>query len=117
MPLLKLQTNLNVAETTAHGLLESLTTLVVRELGKPREVVQVLLEDGCALTFAGTTDPNALVELRALGLAEGRTAHLSKSICDLLERKLGIAPARVFINFQDFRRTMWGWNGKTLDQG
>jgi len=114
MPLLKIQTNVEVSTDDADRLLHALTELVVVKLNKPIEYVQVLLDPNRALHFAGTDQPNAYVELRALGLAEDQAKPLSAAICQLLKERLNIPGERVFINFFDVPRALWGWNGSTF---
>jgi phenylpyruvate tautomerase len=114
MPLLKIQVNTAVSGEQAEALLSQGTDMVVNEMNKPREYVQVMLEPDTAIAFAGTRGPSAFVELRSLGLREDLAKLLSGKICALLEAELGIPPARVFINFFDFPRPMWGWDGETF---
>ena len=114
MPLLKIQINTAVPVAKAEALLSQGTDLIVNEMNKPREYVQVVVEPEAAIAFAGTRDASAFVELRSLGLPEDTAGLISEKICGLLEAQLAIPSARVFINFFDFPRPMWGWNGKTF---
>ena len=114
MPLLRIETNLAVNPEVTERLLKKATELVVRELNKPIEYVQVMLKQAEALCFGGTTQPNAFVELRSLGLPADRIKPLSRAVADLLSQELGVPPNRLFINFCDVDRTMWGWNGDTF---
>jgi len=114
MPLLKIQTNVEVPEAKRSELLLALTDLVAAELGKPKEYVQVVLEPNVDLMFAGTTEPTAFVELRSLGLPTDKPAPLSESLSQQLLKALGVPANRVFLNFFDLPRTHWGWNGGTF---
>jgi len=114
MPLFKIHTNLSLSEAQTNQLLTAMTDLVVKEMNKPREYVQTWLESGCTLQLAGSGDPSAFVELRALDLSPNQAKPLSASIAAFLEKKLSIPPGRVFINFVDVPRAMWGWNGSTF---
>ena len=114
MPLLKIQVNTTVPEEKAEALLSQGTDLIVNEMNKPREYVQVVLESEVAIAFAGSREKSAFVELRSLDLSEDTAKQLSEKICSLLEAELAIPSARVFINFFDFPRPMWGWDGKTF---
>ena len=115
MPLLKIQTNAAVPADQLEALLSQGTDLVVNEMNKPRDYVQVVVEPDVSMAFAGTGEPAAFVELRSLGLEEAQAKELSEKLCTLLETGLGIPPARVFINFFDIPRPLWGWNGRTFD--
>jgi len=114
MPLLKIHTNLALSQDQKAALLQAMTDLVVKEMNKPREYVQAWLQSDCHLQLAGSDQPNAFVELRALDLAEAQAKPLSAAIAGLLQETLSISPDRVFINFIDMPRTMWGWNGTTF---
>lgn len=110
MPLLRIQTNVE----KPGELLQRGTELVARELNKPVEYIQVIVQTAVKQSFAGTEEPNAFVELRSLGLSADQAKSLSRSLAELLKRELHLRPERVFVNFTDFDRKMWGWNGSTF---
>jgi hypothetical protein len=83
-------------------------------MNKPKQYVQVWLEGGCHLQLGGSDQPSAFVELRALDLAEAQAKPLSAAIAGFLKEKLSIPGDRVFINFQDVPRSMWGWDSSTF---
>jgi len=114
MPLLTIQTNLPLSADKSDILLHALTDLVVREMNKPLEYVQVLIEADATLHFAGSGDASAFVELRALDFATDQAKPLSAVICKLLKDHLNIPPERVFINFFNIPRPLWGWNATTF---
>jgi hypothetical protein len=66
------------------------------------------------MLFAGSSEPTAFLELRALGLPAKKTGELSRLLCELVESELSVQKDRVFINFMDFPASMWGWNGETF---
>jgi len=74
----------------------------------------IRISDSDAMSFAGTTEPLAYVELKSLGLSSSQTAQLSDTLCSFIERKLGIAPARTYIEFASPERAMFGWNKGTF---
>jgi hypothetical protein len=41
-------------------------------------------------------------------------AGLSRALCDFLKAELGIEPERVYIEFWDINKKMFGWNGGTF---
>ena len=114
MPFLSLTTNLECSLESALKLQELLTDLIVDQLKKPREVIQIALADGQKMTFGGTRGPCCFVDFRGLGLTADQANSLSRTLCALLENHLKIAPNRIFINFWDVPRSHWGWNGKTF---
>jgi phenylpyruvate tautomerase PptA (4-oxalocrotonate tautomerase family) len=64
---------------------------------------------------AGNRDPLAYLELKSIGLPAQRTKEFSALLCDLVSRELDIPPDRVYIEFSDAPRAMWGWNGGTFE--
>ena len=114
MPLLKIQTNVEVPRETAGKLLTQGTELLATHLKKPVDYVQVAVEPGLPIAFAGTEESTAFVEVRSLGFPEVAAVELTAALCSLLEAELGVPPGRVFLNFVDIPRPMWGWNGKTF---
>lgn len=114
MPYLNIQTNLPLTKKAERTILKSASALVARQLAKPEEFVMVALEDDTAMLFAGSDDPVAFLELKAVGLPARKTKQLCDALCDLLETHLGIPPSRVYVKFIDVRRGMWGWKGDML---
>ena len=114
MPLLKIQTNQALETQLQDQLLSEASKLVARELGKPENYVMVSIEPPVPMSFAGNTEPCAYLELKSIGLPESKTTNLSSTLCELIENKTGINKARIYIEFADAPRAMWGWNGGTF---
>ncbi len=113
MPYLKIQTNQSINPDQATDLISKASQLVASELGKPENYVMVALSPPVPMVFAGTDAPTAYLELKSIGLPESRTADLSKALCQLMT-ELNISQNRVYIEFADAPRAMWGWDGKTF---
>jgi phenylpyruvate tautomerase PptA (4-oxalocrotonate tautomerase family) len=114
MPYLNIQTNLPLTKKAERTILKSASALVAAQLAKPEEFVMVALEDDTAMLFAGSDDPVAFLELKAVALPARKTKPLCDALCDLIETHLGIPPSRVYVKFIDVRRGMWGWKGDML---
>lgn len=114
MPLLKIQTNVPVAAGAGETLVIEASRSVAEMLGKPESYVMVTLEPTATMAFAGTTLPQAYLELKSIGLPQGRTAALSKTLCEIMTETLGIPADRVYIEFADAQGSMWGWSGRTF---
>lgn len=114
MPHLIIQTNQTVPEEKKEGLLPAASQLVTNGLGKPESYVMVTLQDRCPMCFAGTSEPTAYLELKSIGLPASRTKELSSMLCSFVEEQLGIPGDRVYIEFADAARDMWGWAGGTF---
>jgi len=114
MPYLKIQTNLPLSKKAERNVLQDASALVAKELGKPEEFVMVALQPDTPMMFAGTDDPVAFLELKSIGLPADKTKRLSRTLCDLINRHLGIRPERVYVKFIDVLHSMWGWKGDTF---
>ena len=114
MPYLKIQTNLPVAKKAERIVLKTASTLVSKLLGKPESYVMIALQPDTAMLFAGTDDPVAFLELKAVGLPVNKTKALSEALCTLIEDHLGVTPKRVYVKFINVKKGMWGWQGDTF---
>lgn len=114
MPYLKIQTNLPLSKKAERAVLRTASTLVAEELDKPEESVMLALQANTPMLFAGSDDPVAFLELKAIGLPAKKTRRLSEALCNLVEVHLGIPPHRVYVKFITVPRGMWGWKGDTF---
>jgi phenylpyruvate tautomerase len=114
MPFLKIQTNHRLDESAAKSLASKASGRVAELLGKPEAYVMVSVETGIAMQFAGTDAPLAYLELKSIGLPQSITATASRALCDLVAGETGVAVNRIYIEFTDAPRHMWGWNGDTF---
>jgi hypothetical protein len=67
------------------------------------------------MSMAGEPGPAAFADLRSIGgLSPAVNKKIMARLCPLLERELGIPPARVFANFTDVSPAAWGHDGDTF---
>ena len=114
MPLLKIETNQPVDADAQSRLISTASQQVAALLGKPERYVMVSLQENPAMLFGGSDDPLAYLELKSIGLPEARTADMSAALAGLLAEKMGLPPDRIYIEFADAARNMWGWKGGTF---
>ena len=114
MPYLQIQTNQSVNAEKSQKLMQNASKTVAEILGKSENYVMVALQDSTQMIFAGNSEPLAYLQLKSLGLPESSTGDFSQALCSLLNKELGIAPERVYIEFTGPDRHMWGWNNKTF---
>ncbi|HWQ94111.1 MAG TPA: phenylpyruvate tautomerase MIF-related protein [Gammaproteobacteria bacterium] len=114
MPYLKIQTNIPMPSKAVQDLLKKASYTVALHLGKPESYVMVAVEPSTPMLFAGTDAPLAYLELKSVGLPQAKTKELSKTLCELLGKELGIAQDRVYIEFASASGAMWGWDGGTF---
>jgi len=114
MPFLKIQTNQDLPVEGAKNLAKKASALVARQLGKPESYVMTSVEYNPAMTFAGTDEPLAFLELKSIGLPDSITADVSRALCELVSTETAIETARIYIEFSDAPRKMWGWDKGTF---
>ena len=114
MPLLTLNTNILIEDARQEKLIKQASSLVADLLSKSEKYVMVYLRDRQAMHFAGSDSPCALLELKSIGLPENRTAEFSAALCELVASNTGVAPDRVYIEYSNAERHMWGWNSGTF---
>ena len=114
MPLLKLETTVEISDDKRKVLLASLSKAVAETIGKPEEYVMVTISRSAIMMSAITGDA-AFVDIRSIGGLDGEVPRLlSKKISVLLSDSLAILQHRVYINFADIPATHWGWRGNTF---
>ena len=114
MPYLRIQTNQSVDDSTKSAVLSKASELVANKLGKPESYVMTSYAPTQPMTFAGNSDACAYLELKSIGLPENKTTALSAALCKLINEELDIPGKRIYIEFTDAPKTMWGWNNATF---
>ena len=112
MPVLQITTNVTIENVD--DLAKQTSSLVADILGKPESYVMVRVNGASDLIFAGTSDPCAHLMLKSLGLPESETRTYSEKLCSFIEQQLGISPARIYIEFINPERHMFGWDNRTF---
>lgn len=114
MPYLKIQSNRELDAAQGQEFIKQASSLVAEQLGKPERYVMVALEPPVPMVFAGSDAPAVFMELKSIGLSESQTPGLSTALCELAKDTLGVDQDRIYIEFADAPRKMWGWNGATF---
>ena len=111
MPLINLKTNISDVQTP-DALLKKLSEALASATGKPEAYVMTLLDSGVPMTFAGSNEPCAYVEIKSIGALA--PPEMSDQFCELIKASLGISKDRIYIGFDDVNASDWGWNGRTF---
>jgi len=114
MPYLKLQTNIDLPADKQQVVIKTLSRTVAAQLGKAERYVMVALEVGTPMLFAASNEPLAYLELKSIGLPEEDTGQLSQSLCRAVNEALGVPSDRIYIEFSNAPRHLWGWDGRTF---
>lgn len=112
MPLLSIKTN--QALDNPQQICLDLSNKVAGMLGKPESYVMVAVQPAQHMTFAGSAEPTALVELKSLGLPESQTTEFSQTLCSVISELMNVPAARIYIEFSSPQRHMWGWDNRTF---
>ncbi|WP_319779532.1 phenylpyruvate tautomerase MIF-related protein [Maridesulfovibrio sp.] len=111
MPYVRVETNVEISDD---DFVADLSKLTAGNVGKPEGFVMVAVHDGLKMGFGGKTDPCALLSFKSLGLQPEQCKDLSATLCKFMEDKAGISADRIYIEFADHERMMFGWNGGTF---
>ena len=117
MPLLKVKLSLpEISKSSSCNVRTEGTEILSSAIGKSPDFVMVIVESGVPASFGGNlTESCAYLEVKNVGeLSPEITGKLSQSLGGLMEKEFGIAPNRIYIEFQESKRHLWGWNGKTF---
>ena len=114
MPFLSIQTNQDLSADQLSELLTRASRTVADMLKKPERYVMVSVARNEAMLFAQSGTPLAYLELKSIDLPEDATGELSRALCGLMQELLAIDMDRVYIEFSNASRHMWGWNGTTF---
>lgn len=111
MPLIHVRTNISDVQTP-DALLKKLSAALASATGKHESYVMTLLDSGVSMTFAGSHEPCAYVEIKSIGALT--PLAMSDQFCELIKVSLGISKDRIYIEFDDVNASDWGWNGRTF---
>ncbi len=114
MPYLKIQSNVKIPEENRESLTRQLSATVAQALGKAERYVMIALEPTATMCLAGDAAPCAYLELKSIGLPGDCTAQLSRTLCEAVGAALDVPAERIYIEFADAPRHLWGWNGATF---
>lgn len=114
MPYLLIQTNAIPDGAAQAALIRHLSARLASWLGKPEQYVMVALQPGTAMSFAGSDEPCAYLELKSIGLPEAQLPELSAQLSRVMADEVGISTDRIYIEFSAAEAQWWGWNCSTF---
>lgn len=112
MPLFKILTNTDVADRKTF--ISKASAEIAQILGKPEKYVMVIFIPNLDLLFSSSPEPALYVELKSIGLPKDKTGEITRKMMEFLSSETGISPSRMFIEFTDVQRNLWGWNNDTM---
>lgn len=114
MPYLKINTNQSISIDQQQDVAKKASSMTAQMLGKPESYLMVEVNTERTMIFNQTDEPLAYLELKSLGLPEDKTSHFSAELCALIKTELDIDPGRIYIEFTNAERHLWGWDDRTF---
>ncbi len=114
MPLLNITLNQPIDPHAQAERIHQASALVAKMLGKPEQYVMVNLTPNGNMSFGGSSEPLAYLELKSIGLPADRTREFSATLCGFMQDIFGIPAERVYIEFSNAEHHLWGWNATTF---
>jgi len=114
MPYLSVTTNQSLGQQAKQEAVLKLSQACAEMLAKPESYMMVSLHTDQCMSFAGNSEPCAMVSLASLGLPSAKTSDFSMSLCGLISDICGVNCERIYIQFTSPERHMWGWNQTTF---
>jgi phenylpyruvate tautomerase len=103
------------AAAATDALLKELSSRLARHVGKPESYVMTCWTPEPRMTFGGTSEPTAYLEVKNIGqLRPEQTDAISADFCALISETLGVAKNRIYIEFADAKPHLWGYDGGTF---
>lgn len=111
MPLISIETNQTLKDANT---LKTISSTIAVLLEKPESYVMLKFEHNSNMLFAGNNEPLAHLKIKSLGLPEDQTEAFSKTLCEVMQQHFYISADRVYIEFANPQRHLWGWNSSTF---
>jgi phenylpyruvate tautomerase len=115
MPLIRVYTSSAPPAEETRTLLLRLSTTLSRELNKPESYVMTCLVPKLGMTFAGSDTPACFAVIKNIGeFSPELTTRLCGTLTQILTEGLGVPRDRVYLEFQEAKPHLWGFNGETF---
>ena len=111
MPFIDIKTNKKVSEEAFDTVRAALDELITVFPGKSKAWLMTSITDDCRMTFSGSAEPCAMVEVKLFG--EPKRAYcesFAKEVCQLLSKALDIPKTRIYVKFEGCE--LWGFSGQ-----
>ena len=116
MPTFILQSNsIPKDNDTLNVLQKHAREIISEEIGKSPQFVLTMISECTQMQFGESSKPCAYAEIKNVGKLDATlTDSLSNRISSMISESLNIEKDRIYIEFQESERHLWGWNGKTF---
>lgn len=113
MPYLAITTNASLTPEAESALVAAASKCLSAELGKPEAYVMVSLQRVPTMSFAGSGEPTAFLDLKSIGLPRSLNS-VASALTAILGQHGGVASERVFFTCAGVPAAHWAHNGSTF---
>tara|TARA_A100001015_G_scaffold56694_1_gene62317 strand:+ start:251 stop:610 length:360 start_codon:yes stop_codon:yes gene_type:complete len=107
----------NIESKVIETLQNNARSILSQEIGKSSDFVLTVINFCENMSFGDSSSPCAFAEVKNVGKLDASiTTSMSDKLCCLISDSLGISKERIYIEFQESDRHLWGWNGKTFQK-
>ena len=110
LPLLNISTNTKIKSEKI--LLAKSSDFISSLTGKSKNFVMVILNHSLSMSFAGTDELCAFIEIKSIGSLV--PTQMSKPICEFFSTQLEIPSERIYVFYKDIDASQWAWNSRTF---
>ena len=116
MPLAKIYTTEDFELSDFDKVSKSISGILFSVLNKSEDYIMCVYPKSHYQSFANNSlDPSIYVEIKNVGvLSPEVTSELTEKLTSILIENTEAPASRIYIEFQNSERHMWGWNGKTF---
>ncbi|MCK5708120.1 MAG: tautomerase family protein [Candidatus Aureabacteria bacterium] len=115
MPLVRITMSKKVDEEKKQEIMQDLTKKLSMITGKPEKYMMMIFEPEKNILFGSSNTPSAFLEIKSIGsLNPENTKKITEEFCVYFASNAGIDEERLYIEFEDVKPEMWGWNSKTF---
>ncbi len=116
MPLVKIQYSKKININSFESLSNELSSKIASLLGKSIDFVMIIFEASDFQYFGGDAEKASLyIEVKNVGTISPETSNeITSFLTNTLNFNCEVESSRIYIEFSDSERHMWGWDGKTF---
>ena len=109
MPYISTKTNIELAKEKQDALAAKYGRIISLVPGKTERWLMLSFDDKISMYFGGKGDePMAYIG----GASDAVYDKLTAAICDAVSAETGIAPANIYVKYEEAEH--WGWNGSNF---
>ena len=113
MPYIDIKTSAKATKDAEAAIVSELGKHISIFPGKSERWLMISLDDECRMAFAGTSEGEAIVEVKLFGTPDRSAAQrFTAAATDTVAKNLGISPDRVYVKYEGC--TLWGVGGENF---